>query len=119
VYQALSPEELSLGGLMYSPQYKCKSCEAANRCDGKCFKCQFLEQYNGDIFDYLEGEENRLIYSKPEPMTLERSAKILNEHRHNQIRCWHTVGNSVMDGYQVFTDFEAIAIAEKYERESK
>jgi hypothetical protein len=124
---------------MYSPQYTCCACGEPRRAYGMCeghvsMSCSWIPKPESFTIsfpieclpEWMGGKNSSTSVTvkagkeiKPEPMTLERAAKILNKHRHNQIRCWHTVGNSVMDGYQVFTDFEAIAIAEKYERESK
>jgi len=57
---------------------------------------------------------------KPEPMTLERAVEVLNERRHLDLTGFYVYRDEVYnDAGYVYTSFEAIAIAEKYEREGK
>lgn len=56
-------------------------------------------------------------------MTLEEAAQVLNQFRHDDRDDWYVRGDLVEqehgDDYVHFTEFEAVAIAEKYLRESE
>ena len=62
---------------------------------------------------------------KGESVTLAEAATVLNEHKHRGHSRWHVYGNTPRGTYLVGEDrfdclepFEALAIAEKYLRES-
>lgn len=61
-------------------------------------------------------------WNQPEPLTLEQAVAVLNERKHNGMANWErgrVFTDTVEGGDDILTDFEAIACAEKYEREGK
>lgn len=63
-----------------------------------------------------------VVAVSPTKMTTNRAAEVLNARRHDDCTNWYTKADFVLSdspGLQVFTSFEAIAIAEKYEREGR
>lgn len=84
---------------------------------------------DGQIIKLVDGKL-QWVDSEPE-ITLERAVEILNEKEHNHDKCWAiwpekgskaTCRRRVIreiSGVEHFSEFEAIAIAEKYLRETK
>lgn len=55
---------------------------------------------------------------RDEEMTLTQAARVLCDHEHNESVAWYPRDGGVANCGQYMTEFEAIAIAEKYEREA-
>jgi hypothetical protein len=117
---------------MYSPHYKCQSatCDSKVRAEMFCDEC--TRKINGMLswFNIMNPNVCRLYTGtfgcenpKPGPMTLERAVEILNARKHLEVEWFAKPMNqfrSIADSRKGHrAEFEAIAIAEKYERESK
>ncbi len=54
-------------------------------------------------------------------MTTEQAIEILNRYKHRDCQKWHLEGSLILEGAYptvLFTAFEAVAVAEKYLRDS-
>jgi hypothetical protein len=128
---------------MYSPQYKCCACGEPRRAYGMCeghasMSCSWIPKPESFTIsfpieclpEWLGGKNSSTSVTvkaakevKPEPMTLERAVEILNARKHLEVEWFAKPMNqfrSIADSRKGHrAEFEAIAIAEKYERESK
>ena len=125
--------------------YRCKSCGVGCRSEGFCPQCEekrdqwFGSGLTQDVRHHgrcahcgialyvgvtCRACADRMIAElrKPEPMTLERAKEVLTDRRHWDSE-WGFTNNGkslyALFGGMCRSGFEAIAIAEKYERESK
>lgn len=72
--------------------------------------------------DASDGEIRDMLDAARKDMSIEEAVAVLNERRHNGFAKWLHVADDVVRGegqYEYLSQFEAIAVAEKYQREAE